>query len=53
MSIFGTILEKLGMRRPHPTPDIRPLPGRVPAGSPGGAAATPPAPASANAIRAQ
>ena len=49
MSIFGTILEKLGMRRPHPTPDIRPLPGRVPAGSPGGGAATPPAPASATA----
>ena len=37
MSIFGTILEKLGMRRRRPEPDIRPLPGRVPAGTTAGA----------------
>jgi hypothetical protein len=55
VSIFGSILEKLGMGRRRPEPDIRPLPGRVPAGTtagaptprpaPGGAATPAPAPA--------
>jgi hypothetical protein len=43
MSIFGSILEKLGMRRRRPEPDIRPLPGRVPAGTTPGTPTTSPA----------
>ena len=37
MSIFGSIMEKLGMGRRHPTPDIRPFPQRAPGDAGGGA----------------
>ena len=46
MSIFGSILEKLGMRRHRPEPDIRPLPGRAPAGATVGAKVGTPTPGS-------
>ena len=34
MSIFGSIMEKLGMRKHTGTPDIRPLPGHPPGQAP-------------------
>ena len=34
MSIFGSIMEKLGMGRRKPAPDIRPLPGHPPGQAP-------------------
>ena len=34
MSIFGSIMEKLGMGRHKPAPDIRPLPGHPPGQAP-------------------
>lgn len=40
MSIFGKILEKLGMRQPHGVPDIRPLPGHAGGGGGGGVSST-------------
>ena len=41
MGIFSSIMEKLGMGRRKPEPDIRPLPGRVPGGAGAGATTQP------------